>query len=66
MIFMLLMRKTGGEGTLDFSGGGIIHLYISEIVPFAFVNEAKATMPDIDRWVREEIGENEEFIIIDV
>jgi len=51
---------------LTFPAAEIIHLYISEIVPFAFVNEAKATMPDIDRWVREEIGENEEFIIIDV
>ena len=38
----------------------------SEIVPFEFVNEAKATMPDIAGWVREEIGENEEFIIIGV
>jgi len=66
MIFMLLMRKTGGEGTLDFSGGGNHTFAHSEIVPFEFVNEAKATMPDIGRWVREEIGENEEFIIIGV
>lgn len=51
---------------MTFPVAEIIHLYISEIVPFEFVNEAKATMPDIDRWVREEIGENEEFIIIGV
>ena len=47
---------------MTFPAAEIIHLHISEIVPFAFVNEAKATMPDIDRWVREEIGENEELI----
>ena len=51
---------------LDFSGGGNHTFVHSEIVPFEFVNEAKETMPDIDRWVREEIGENEEFIIIGV
>lgn len=51
---------------MTFSAAEIMHLNIPEIVPFAFVNEAKATMPDIDRWVREEIGENEEFIIIGV
>lgn len=51
---------------MTFPAAEIIHLHISEIVPFGFVNEAKATMPDIDRWVREEIGENEEFIVIGV
>lgn len=46
---------------MTFPAAEIIHLYISEIVPFEFVNEAKATVPDIDRWVREEIGENEHY-----
>lgn len=51
---------------MTFPAAEIIHLHISEIVPFEFVNEAKTTMPDIDGWVREESGENEEFIIIGV
>lgn len=44
----------------------IIHLNISEIAPSEFVNEAKEVVSDIDRWVTEEIGENEDFIIIGV
>ena len=44
----------------------IMHLSISEIVPSEFVNEAKETVSAIDRWVTEEIGESEEFIIIGV
>ena len=44
----------------------IMHLNIPEIVPSKFVNEAKETVSAIDRWVTEEIGENEEFIVIGV
>ena len=44
----------------------IMHLNISEIVPSEFVNEAMETLSAIDRWVTEEIGENEEFIVIGV
>ena len=44
----------------------IMHLNIPEIVPSEFVNEAKEAVSDIDRWVTEEIGENEDFIIIGV
>ena len=44
----------------------IMHLSISEIVPSEFVKEAKETLSVIDRWVTEEIGEDEEFIIIGV
>ena len=51
---------TGGEWQK------IMHLNISEIVRSEFVNEAKETVAAIDRWVTEEIGENEEFIIIGV
>ena len=43
-----------------------MHLNISEIAPSEFVNEAKEAVSDIDRWVTEEIGENEDFIIIGV
>ena len=41
----------------------IMHLNIPEIVPSEFVNEAMETLSAIDRWVTEEIGENEEFIV---
>ena len=44
----------------------IMHLNIPEIVPSEFVNEAMETLSAIDRWVAEEIGENEEFIVIGV
>ena len=44
----------------------IMHLNIPEIVPSEFVNEAMETLSAIDRWVTEEIGENEEFIVIGV
>lgn len=44
----------------------IMHLNISEILPPEFVNDAKETVSAIDSWVTEEIGENEEFIIIGV
>ena len=44
----------------------IMHLDISEILPSEFVNEAMETLSAIDRWVTEEIGENEEFIVIGV
>ena len=41
-------------------------LNIPETVLPEFVNEAMETLSAIDRWVTEEIGENEEFIIIGV
>ena len=44
----------------------IMYLNIPEIVPSEFVNEAMETLSAIDRWVTEEIGENEEFIVIGV
>ena len=44
----------------------IMLLNIPEIVPSEFVNEAMETLSAIDRWVTEEIGENEEFIVIGV
>lgn len=44
----------------------IMNLDISEIVCSKFVNEAKETLSAIDRWVTEEIGENEGFIVIGV
>lgn len=43
-----------------------MHLNISVILPPEFVNDAKETVSAIDSWVTEEIGENEEFIIIGV
>ena len=36
------------------------------IAPSEFANEAKEAVSAIDRWVTEEIGENEEFIVIGV
>ena len=44
----------------------IMHRNMPEIVPSEFVNEAKETVSAIDRWVTEEVGENEEFIVIGV
>lgn len=42
----------------------IMHLNISEIVPSEFVKDATKTVSIINRWVTEEIAENEKFVII--
>lgn len=39
---------------------------LPEFVSDAFVSDAKETISAIDRWATEEIGENEEFIVIGV
>lgn len=44
----------------------IARLNIPEIVPPEFVHEARETVSSIDHWVQEEIGEDEEFIVIGV
>ena len=44
----------------------IMQLNISENVCPEFVNEVEETISAIDRWVTEELGENEEFIVIGV
>lgn len=44
----------------------MMQLNIPETVLPEFVSDAKETISAIDRWVTEEIGENEDFIIIGV
>lgn len=44
----------------------MMQLNIPETVLPEFVSDAKETISAIDRWVTEEIGENEEFIVIGV
>lgn len=44
----------------------MMQLNIPETVLPGFVSDAKETISAIDRWVTEEIGENEEFIVIGV
>lgn len=44
----------------------MMQLNIPETVLPEFVSDAKETIYAIDRWVTEEIGENEEFIVIGV
>ena len=44
----------------------MMHLNIPETVLPEFVSDAKKTISAINRWVTEEIGENEEFIVIGV
>lgn len=44
----------------------MMQLNIPEVVLPEFVSDAEETMSAIDRWVTEEIGETEEFIIIGV
>lgn len=44
----------------------MMHLNIPETILPEFVSDAKETISAIDRWVTEEIGENEEFIVIGV
>lgn len=44
----------------------MMQLNIPETVLPEFVSDAKEMISAIDRWVTEEIGENEEFIVIGV
>ena len=44
----------------------MMQLNIPETVLTEFVSDAKETISATDRWVTEEIGENEEFIVIGV
>lgn len=44
----------------------MMQLNIPETVLPEFVSDAKETISAINRWVTEEIGENEEFIVIGV
>lgn len=44
----------------------IMQLRISKIVRPEFVNEAEETVFTIDRWITEDIGEDEDFVIIGV
>ena len=44
----------------------MMQLNIPKTVLPEFVSDAKETISAIDRWVTEEIGENEEFIVIGV
>lgn len=44
----------------------MMQLNIPETVLPEFVSDGKETISAIDRWVTEEIGENEEFIVIGV
>ena len=44
----------------------MMQLNIPETVLPEFVSDAKETISATDRWVTEEIGENEEFIVIGV
>lgn len=44
----------------------MMQLSIPETVLPEFVSDAKETISAIDRWATEEIGENEEFIVIGV
>ena len=44
----------------------MMQLNIPETVLPEFASDAKETISAIDRWVTEEIGENEEFIVIGV
>ena len=44
----------------------MMQLNIPETVLPEFVSDAKKTISAINHWVTEEIGENEEFIVIGV